>query len=148
MRVIVRAEESAIGQPPTGIPTADNFIATARSKGLDVAVQSHTAEPLLNEEGRVVEPACTAYGVTVTIPVPETIRGSLGLSVLTQQERTTTLVVCFSQRHDGRARGRWTSGNYSTLGGHDDMHTLRRCYVYLDIMASAANQMRRFAEAG
>lgn len=127
----------------TGIKAADEFRDAAGALGLTVEVKSKDNDPVLFDDGREMLPGCTTVTVTVSIPVPE----SLHASALALYERTTTLAVCFKRDHNGRARGRWILGNYSTLGGHDDMHTLKRCHVYLGIMGEALSTLKRYVDA-
>lgn len=129
----------------TGIKGADEFRAEAQKLGLNVETRVTEADAVVGERsGQVILPACTNVMLTVTIPVPV----SLGNNALTLEERNTELRVCWKRDHNGRARGRWILGNYSTLGGHQDMHMLTRCRTYLDIMAHSAAQLRRFADEG
>lgn len=127
----------------TGIKGADEFRAAAEKLGLTVNVKISENEPVLYNDGTVMRPACTMVMVIVEIPVPE----SLATSALALTERATTLHVCWKRDHNGRARGRWILGNYSTLGGHDDMHTLKRCHVYLGIMSENLQTLKRYVDA-
>lgn len=131
-------------QTSTGIKGADEFRAAAQKLGLTVETKVTTSEPVLFEDGREMLPGSTNVMLTVSLPVPE----SLGNNMLTVTERATALRVCWKRDHNGRARGRWILGNYSTLGGHTDMHMLRTCHTYLNIMAGDLRNLERLANAG
>lgn len=126
----------------TGIKGADEFISRAHELGLTTKINVITNDPVYYQDGETVMlPGSTSVSVQVRIPVPK----SLGNTALTMIDRNTVLISCWARRHDGRARGRWTMGNYSTLGGHDDMHTFKRCGFYLELMASNAASLVKYA---
>lgn len=134
-----------IDDDETGIIAASSLIKTIRELGLTVTVKARNNDAVRLDDGRVVAPGVRTVMISVDIPVPS----SLAESQLTLVERCTRLTIVYSRRLDGRARGRWIMGNYSTLGDHSDMHTLRRCHFYLKIMAANAAHLARLAdEAG
>lgn len=128
----------------TGIRGADDFIAEARGLGLSASATNITTPATLFSHGGVMLPEQLVVHVRITIPVPE----SVSTSALALFERANVLNVYWSLYQTPRHRGRWISGNHSMLGGHEDMHTLKRCRQSLGYMARNASALARFADEG
>jgi hypothetical protein len=127
----------------TGIKGADDFATEAEKLGLTVTIRTINTEATYYKDGDVMLPASLSVSVTVTLPVPEELNGTaLGLV-----ERCTSLTSYWNKRDTPRSRGRWTLANYSTLGGHKDMHVMTRMYSYLQGMADDLERLRRFTVA-
>lgn len=125
-----------------GIRVADEFAAEARELGLVVETKSTRSEAVYYHDGSVMLPARLSVTVTVTIPVPE----KFATSALGMIERATRLDVCFSKSDAPRARGRWVLANYSTLGGHEDLHVKHKAHSRLQHMASDLKSLQKLAE--
>lgn len=126
----------------TSIKGADEFAARARELGLKVEVKQTRTEAVYYRDGGLMLPAVTAISVIVSLPVPEELDNTaLGLI-----ERSTQLHSCWSKSDRPRARGRWTLANYSTLGGHEDMHVLHKAYRRLESMAEDLKRLRKLVQ--
>lgn len=127
----------------TGIKDADAFITEARKLGLDVEIKLTNSEAVYYRDGvTVMLPEVLSVMVMVSMPVPAELNDTaLGLA-----ERSTILTSCWSKRKEPRARGRWVLANYSTLGGHEDLHVKRRVYTRLEIMADNLKRLRKLVE--
>lgn len=128
----------------TGIKDADVFISTAKSLGLDVEVMVTNAAPTYFDNGDVMLPGTQLAMVVVTIPVPDGISPN---SVLALEERCRKLLMFWSKRDTSRARGRWTGGNYSSLGSTEDLHVRHRANSMLKIMGEDLNRLKRLASS-
>lgn len=123
----------------TGITGADEFVTKARELGLTVEVHAVDSEAVFHGDGSVMLPSVLSVVVSVKIPVPSELDGT----VLGLVERHTTLVSCWSKRDVPRSRGRWVSANYSTLGGHEDLHVMRRLDPYLNVMVTDMQNLNK-----
>ena len=126
----------------TGIAGADAFIAKARELGLTVEVRTVNSEASYYRDGTVMLPSVLSVSVAVSLPVPTELDGT----ALGMVERCTTLTSCWSKRDAPRSRGRWVLANYSTLGGHKDLHVMSRLDSYLNGMATDLQNLRKLVE--
>lgn len=126
----------------TGVKGADEFAAKATELGLTAEVRSTRSEATYYNDGTIMLPAVLSIVVTVTLPVPAELDGT----ALGMVERCTTLTSCWSKRDTPRARGRWVLANYSTLGGHKDLHVMSRLDTYLSGMATDLRNLRKLVE--
>lgn len=126
----------------TGIVGADEFAAKARELGLTVEVRVTNSKATYYRDGSVMLPAVLSVSVAVTLPVPAELDGT----ALGMVERCTTLTSCWSKRDIPRSRGRWVLANYSTLGGHKDLHVMRRLDTYLNGMATDLQNLRKLVQ--
>lgn len=126
----------------SGIKGADEFAAKARKLGLTVEVKTTKSDAVYYGNGEVMLPATLGVMVRVEIPTPEEFNGTAcGL-----HERCTSLTMAWSKRDTPRARGRWTMGNYSILGGHEDLHVLHKADRKLASMKDDMERLRRLAQ--
>jgi hypothetical protein len=136
------AQTQATEVESTGIKGADEFIAKAKELGLTVEVRSVRTEPTYYRDGSVMLPANLSVSVAVEVPVPEELNDTaLGLV-----ERSVRLYSFWNKRDAPNSRGRWTLASYSYLGGHEDMHVLRKAYAKLDYMAVNLAGLRKLAQ--
>lgn len=125
----------------TGVKSADEFIHEAESHGLKVEVRV-TDTPAEKLTDTLTLPAIRSIMAIVTIPVPDGINQN---SVLALEERNRRLLMFWSKRDTPRSRGRWTGGNYSALGIHEDLHVYSRGHVKLSMMISDLRNLRKLA---
>lgn len=126
-----------------GIKGADEFAAKARALGLAVEVKTTKSDAVYyDSSGEVMLPAVLSVMVLVEIPTPDEFQGTAcGL-----YERCTSLTMAWSKRDTPRARGRWTMGNYSILGGHEDLHVMHKADRKLASMKDDMERLRRLAQ--
>lgn len=126
----------------TGIKGADEFIAKAKELDLKVEVKSVRTKPTYYRDGSVMLPANLSVSVVVEIPVPE----ELNNTYLGMVERCVRLTSFWNKRDTPRSRGRWTLASYSYMGGHEDMHVMRKAFDRLDYMAVNLAGLRKLAQ--
>lgn len=135
-------ETQATAVKTTGIPDADAFMARAKELGLNAKFEVTNSEAVYDGNGSVMLPAVLSVSVTVSIPVPE----ELSSTHLGMVERCNTLTGMWTKRLTPRSRGRWTSANHSTLGGHEDLHVKHRMYTRLDGMADDLKRLLKLVQ--
>lgn len=125
-----------MSETQTGVKPADEFVAMAREFSLkvDVEVQQHPNET-------APQLGYTLVSVTVTIPIPEGLTGDLtGIF-----ERAERLHVIWTKFHKQSSRGRFISASHYTIGGHEDLHVLRRATRKVELMHVSAQRLQRYA---
>lgn len=142
MSTQTQATTTLTADQSSGVKGADEFAAKARKLGLIVEIKTTVSDAVYYDSGEVMLPKVLSVMVRVEIPTPDEFQGTAcGL-----HERCTSLTMCWSKRDTPRARGRWTMGNYSTLGGHEDLHVLHKADRKLAYMAEDMERLRRLAQ--
>lgn len=126
----------------TGVKGADEFAAKATELGLTVEVKATNSEVVYYKDGSVMLPAVLGVYVIVTLPVPAKLNGT----ALGALERCTRLTSYWSKRDTPRSRGRWVLASYSSLGGHKDLHVMRRLDTYLTSMATDLQRLQKLVQ--